>query len=344
MTAAALLGVALAIPASAPSGYKPLPPAVLEQALGKLPSAESAAVGNWAEGREQLWLRESGGAWTLWSRGEALGLSPSLGRPLDRVRQYFSLAEGTLANPISFRELADALTAPSGVERISRLFERMIEDRVHVGGKYLFLERGGEATLDGKPAFHEGPEPTRDAIPRLVAAIDDDLELARLIAHDEGVKALDEYGLLKSFVSLLPTLNARGENLARIAKVRRQTVMTLLENGAEAFVFDPASQFQAIVSQDWEGRFIGRWHLHPPHWTPAGFHGGAEPSPPDLDIAAQSGQNLTIAFTADGFDAYDLSGLSEAGKADLKLARLIRYRSADWTRRFSGLHRRIPPP
>ncbi|MBI4345248.1 MAG: hypothetical protein HY553_00225 [Elusimicrobia bacterium] len=346
MTATALLGLALALPVEPPRGAKPLPPAVLEQALEKLPEAagQGAAIRAWANGREQLWLREKRGVWSLWSRSESLELPPELGPKLENTRQYFSLTEPTLARPITFEELTAALTSRAGVRTIQALFEDMIERRVAAGGKLLFPERGGEATLDRELELHEWPEPTRDAIPRLAASIDNEDELRRLRDTEPGVATLDEHGLLKSLLSHLPAWHARGDPPERIAKVRRLTVMTLLENGAKSFVFDPASQLRAIAGQSWRGRFIGHWHVHPPHWTPVGFTGGAEPSPPDLEIAAKTGQNLTIAFTADGFDAYDLSALGEAEKADLRLARVVRYRSEEWRRRFARLHGRLPRP
>lgn len=332
------------LPAAAPAGYRPLAPAVALQAVSRIPGEESERVSKWIDGKDQLWLRRERGGWSLQGRGDAIRLSPTLGRSMERVRQYFGMTDATLAKPISFQELSDALTSPEGVARIQTLFEAMINERLSVGGKFLFPERGGEATLDRALELHEWPEPTRDAMPRLAAAMDDEAELARLSREDPGVHTLDENGLLKNLVSMMPGWHARGDAPEKVAKVRRLTVMTLLENGADAFVFDPPSQFTAILSQDWSGRYIGRWHFHPPHWTPTGFAGSEEPSPPDLDIAVESGQNLTISFKPDGFDAYDLSALSDAKRADLKLAQVIRFRSATWKNRFAAIHAAIPIP
>lgn len=330
--------------AGPPAGARPVSPALAATVASRLAGPEAAGLARWLEGREQLWLAPEGEGWRLSERGESIALSQELGRSLERVRQYFALTEETLAKPISFEELSAAVTSPSGVAEVRKQFEAMIGERLQVGGKFLFSERGGEATLEGSLSLHEWPEPTRGAMPRLAAAIDDEAELARLIQEDPGVQLLDESGLLKSLVRMMPGWHARGDAPEKVAKVRRLTVMTLLENGAASFVFDPASQLDAIRTQDWSGRFIGHWHLHPPHWAGRGFSGGGEPSPPDMEIAVKAGQNLTIAFEPDGFSAYDLSAMADAGKVDLKLIRVIRYRSADWQRRFAALHTEIGNP
>ena len=330
--------------AMAPAGARPIAPAVVAAALARIPGEEALRVAAWAQGRDQLWLKPERRGWTLHGRGGSLRLSNELGTSVDRVRQYFGMTDTTLAKPITFEELTGALTSPAGVARVQALFEAMIRERVEIGGKVLLPERGGEATLDAGGEFKAWPAPTRESMRRLANAIDDEAELERLSREDAGVQTLDEHGLLKNLVSLLPKWHARGDAPEKVAKIRRLSVMTLLENGAETFVFDPPAQFEAILSHDWGGRYIGRWHLHPPHWTPGGFAGSEGPSPPDMEIAMESGQNLTIAFRPDGFDAYDLSELSEAKRVDLKLARVIRFRSAAWQRRFSTLHAGIPRP
>lgn len=330
--------------AGAPAGARPVAPAVVAEALSRIAGEEALRAAAWIQGRDPLWLKPERRGWTLHGRGGSMRLSDELGTSVDRVRQYFGMTDATLADPITFEELAGALTSPAGVARVQALFEAMIRERIEIGGKVLLPERGGEAVLGAGVEFKEWPEPTRDSMRRLAAAIDDEPELARLLDEDPGVRTLDEHGILKANLSLLPRWHARGDAPEKIAKIRRLTVMTLLENGAETFVFDPPAQFEAILSHDWGGRYIGRWHLHPPHWTPGGFAGSEGPSPPDMEIAMDSGQNLTLAFRPDGFDAYDLSELAEAKRIDLGLARVIPFRSAAWQRRFSTLHAAIPHP
>jgi len=49
----------------------------------------------------------------------------------------------------------------------------------------------------------------------------------------------------------------------------------------------------------------------------------------------EKGQFLTLVFQPDGFDAYDLEPLARTSQPVLSRARVIRYRSPDWARRFS---------
>lgn len=329
----------VAAPATSPEGARVLSPAAVGQFLERRKGAggEAARAAAFASGRETLWLVREAGGWRLGSRGASVEVSEELAAALRRVDAYFSLAEPTLANPITHAELSAALLSAEGVAKVRALFDSMIERRVVVQRIVIVPERGGEATLDSGLAFNEWEDPTRRALPKLAAAIDDDDELARLYAAEPGVRDLDEHGLLKRLLESLPRWKARGDPPDRIAKIRRLTVTTLLQNGGDAFLYDPASQLDAIAAQDWRGRFVGRWHTHPPHFQASGWGPSGEPSFPDLEIASQSGQNLTLSFHADGFDAWDLSAL-EGQAPSLALARPIRYRSAAWRSHFDARH------
>jgi hypothetical protein len=96
----------------------------------------------------------------------------------------------------------------------------------------------------------------------------------------------------------------------------------------------PEVQHAMIEKNDWRGRYVGFWHIHPPARTAGRFAAGFEPSMEDMTIALEKGQFLTLVFQPDGFDAYDLEPLSRAGQAVLSKARVIRYRSADWSTKF----------
>jgi hypothetical protein len=63
-----------------------------------------------------------------------------------------------------------------------------------------------------------------------------------------------------------------------------------------------------------------------------------------MQNAARDGQFLTLAFQPDGFDLYDASALGEAGRVDLALLKVTRYRSSVWRRRFERLHATLEPP
>lgn len=56
-----------------------------------------------------------------------------------------------------------------------------------------------------------------------------------------------------------------------------------------------------------------------------------------MNLALEKGQFLTIVFQPDGFDVYDLEPLTSARQAVLSKARVIRYRSPEWARRFEPM-------
>ena len=105
----------------------------------------------------------------------------------------------------------------------------------------------------------------------------------------------------------------------------------------KTWAIDPVAQQAMIAANDWSGRYVGFWHLHPPRPVPSGYGPGFEPSHEDMTIAVEHGQLLTLVFQADGFDGYDLGAMARAGGPDLSKARVIRHRSAGWKRRFSSL-------
>jgi hypothetical protein len=54
--------------------------------------------------------------------------------------------------------------------------------------------------------------------------------------------------------------------------------------------------------------------------------------------AVEFGQFLTLSFQPDGFDLYDAEPLGDAKRIDLKLVKVIRYRSPEWRAHFQKLH------
>lgn len=65
---------------------------------------------------------------------------------------------------------------------------------------------------------------------------------------------------------------------------------------------------------------------------------GDVPSFEDMQNAVRDGQYLTLAFQPDGFDLYDAEPLADAGRVDLSLLKVIRYRSSSWRSHFRRLH------
>ncbi len=99
----------------------------------------------------------------------------------------------------------------------------------------------------------------------------------------------------------------------------------------------PERQQAVIETHNWQGRYVGFWHLHPPAQVLGGATQGFEPSMEDMNVAVEKGQFLTIVFQPEGFDVYDLEPLATARQAVLSRARVIKYRSPEWASRFSLL-------
>jgi len=328
-----------------------LKPGVVEQLLPRLAELDAAGLGSearraaaWAEGRKDFSLEETEGGKLRDGTGAALAVSPALAAAIRRADGYFGITPATLASPPTHQEIVSAALSPEGVEAIAAVFERTIADRLATPTGAVVPEAGGEAALDGGLRLHEIPELTRETMRLVARAAADPDELARLYAsRPETMKLIDENGLLANFLRLRVGWQARGMPQEKQDGVLRLTIDTILHNASDAYVFDPASQMAAIVSQDWSGRYLGRWHTHPPGAGAAGFKGADVPSPPDMDIAVAEGQNLVFSFQPDGFDLYDLAPLAGA-KPDLSRILKDSYRSQAWNRRFQALFDRAFAP
>ncbi len=130
---------------------------------------------------------------------------------------------------------------------------------------------------------------------------------------------------------------ARGTPSAERERVLRLTVDTLLRNASDTYLFDPASQFAAVISQDWSGRYVGLWHIHPPGAQASGWGPGDIPSIADMDVAMSEGQNLVVAFSPDGFDLYDLAPLFGAKEPDPAKILKTSFRSPAWRAHFQAV-------
>jgi hypothetical protein len=200
-------------------------------------------------------------------------------------------------------------------------------------------ESGGEATLDGELWLHEMKDRGWEAARELAARLDDPAAVAELWDQRLAeLRPLDVGGILGFAIE-----RYRRQGPSAASGVRT-TAVALAENAAGAFSFEPQAQLDLILATDWCGRYVGRWHTHPPHHAEQGFTGGDVPSFEDMQNAARDGQFLTLAFQPDGFDLYDASALGEAGRVDLALLKVTRYRSSVWRRRFERLHATLEPP
>lgn len=240
-----------------------------------------------------------------------------------------------MADPISHEELKAAFLTADAVDAVRGIFDRSFAERVAVGRKLFFPELGGEATLDGRLAFHFNDDPARPALREMIARRGDPAALARLFDEQPANMAiLDAQGLLKRHLAVRARWDAEG----RIPKEKRDAVLsmvvdTVAESAAAHYSGNFATQLKTMTRDDWSGRYAGTWHCHPPDFTPAGWVDDYPPSDADYDAAAKTGQELVVTFRRDGFDVYDLSSGGSVGNP----AAAFSYRSAAWRAHFDGV-------
>jgi hypothetical protein len=124
-------------------------------------------------------------------------------------------------------------------------------------------------------------------------------------------------------------------------EAQRRAMETVLAEAVaryfKTWTASPETQLENIRRNDWSGRYVGFWHIHPPRLSADGYAPGIEPGLEDLAIAVEKGQLLTFVFQPEGFDAYDLAPVAAAGTPSLSNARVVRHRSPAWERRFRAL-------
>lgn len=364
----ALLLLALAGAASAQESWLPLLPSVRPTSPARPPGipvtaqvlapglallathdpnglgAEAAAVEQWREGRRELYLSQDPQGLALKDgEGRTLRLSERMGEALRRMNDFFGL------NPTIIREeLRAALLSERGVLAVQGLFEESIRRRLAPGGKVLVPEVSGEATLGPQGlAFYPRSDHMLPVLKRLEALRSDKAGLAELFrTEEEKMSSLDPQGQMRRFLfEKLPQWEAKDFP----PKERRDAMLhmyvdTVLEAAVNVASSSLKAQLEAMASHEWSGRYVGIWHTHPPHDYPDGFDGVGDfwsgPSDADKEVAFRSGQNLTIAFYPDGFNAYDLSDLPSPDVPNEQIP-VVSYRSPAWREFFQSLHRRI---
>ncbi len=258
-------------------------------------------------------------------------VSLPMARVLERLNQWYGLV-ATEANPITHAQLRAAALAPASVDRIRKIFEETIRRGVRVGGKWLTPEAGGEATIDTELRLIEASDPRWSTVQELIVASADPKALADLCqSRPIEVERIDPHGLLKVAIARFRLGTSGG------ATEVERALATLAQNAAPTYSLGPEEQFTLIATTNWHGRYVGRWHTHAPHDGTSGWAGGDVPSFEDMQNAVRDGQYLTLAFQPDGFDLYDAEALADAGKVDLSLLKVIRYRSPSWREHFRKL-------
>lgn len=292
--------------------------------------AESQAVVRWVlRNRGPLSLGSNG----LHSEGAApLSLSPLMARTLGRLNQWYGLT-ATEANPITHAQLESGALSAAAIERIRGIFERAIARGVRIGSTWVTPETGGEATIDRELHLIEVVDPRWSTVQDLVRVSRDPQAIAEFSqARAAEIAAVDTHGLLKVALARF-RLGTKGS-----AEEVQRALLTVARNAAPTYSFGPEEQLALITGRDWQGRYVGAWHTHSPHDVGGAWGGGDVPSFEDMRNAVEFGQFLTLSFQPDGFDLYDAEPLGDAKRIDLKLLRVIRYRSPAWRAHFQKLH------
>lgn len=260
----------------------------------------------------------------------------------DRTRQYLGLARATLEHPITPAELEAAVLSPAGVQDIAALFEKSLAAQVKGLLAGVAPEIGGEATLErGRIRFVEYPDPLHPVLRRALELRSDPAALLHFLTGSvEGQQILSTTGGLHAHLYQMTTKRPTDEQRRVLDVIVRSSVEVLYKT----WTITPERQQAMIEKQDWRGRYVGFWHIHPPAMSGGAYVMGFEPSMEDMRIAIEKGQFLTIVFQREGFDVYDLEPLANAGRPDLSRARVIRYRSPEWERRFATLLRAADTP
>lgn len=301
----------------------------------------------WRGGRSGIRLcGDSAGASLSDDGGDSLAIADPLGSAIDRLNQYFALRP---LGDQGHTDLRHALLSARGMAAVRRLFEVSLDQRVRIARREVVPEVHGQATLvDGDLEFRMLPNPLVGVLHRLREAHRDRAALTRLVETEADAMALlDERGAFRRF--LLHTLPAwEAADLPALDK--RQAMLdfhldTMAEEAATVIARGTLKDnLKLMVDNDWSGRYVGIWHTHPPAITQESVVGEPEhlrgPSEADIEVALKSGQNLTIAFDEDGFDAWDLSRMTTAADA-ASPHRLVRYRSASWRQHFRELRLRL---
>ena len=247
-------------------------------------------------------------------------------------------------------ELRAAILSPGGVALVRALFESAAGSAAsfrfkvpvpHIAGEWAPAAKldsmivipsiGGAFGLrGGRLEFARPADPALPVMRALAARSEDAVELGKIYsshpAELETIDGGDSSHILRHALEAVPRIPPAPDRDERVGRMLGRTVLTVVENCGENYV-------RALKADG------GVWHIHPPHFAPDGWYvgpvpgddeGGAVPSDFDRSSASERGQNLTLVFQADGFDAYDLAW-----------GRKIEYRSDAWARSFAALHEEL---
>lgn len=265
----------------------------------------------------------------------ASDLGDSLGAGLFRAKQIWQLKLREINAPDASAQLAEGALSPQGVATIGRLFEQSIQSALTVEGSApVAPELGGFAAFDGSLILHEQPHALRQVQCELAARannLDGLTELYELYPRHMG--ELDPANALKRIIHS-PAISVEKKS-ALVKKI----VSGLLYSSGHTFLFENEALQTSLLREEWRGRFLGAWHIHPPEYGPDGWlPGEMNPGGNDLEAARESPEFVLI-FQPDGFDLVDLFALKGSAHTDLSKIKRHSFRSENWRRRFEALHR-----
>jgi hypothetical protein len=297
---------------------------------------ESASALAWATERANVTRKDTEPAVLRW-RDETRPMSAELNLALTRMAQYRVASMRARSRPLGRERLVEALASERAAGVIAAVFEESIEQREETGTGFVFLELGGEAALTPHLELRPFRDPSR-AVLRQVSEVREAPTRVGLLFEEQplAMALLDPRGQLMAEVALFATRAERGLSRERRLPPFLRAVDTVLRNAADSFTLVPVQQLECIIAHDWEADLLGLWHVHPPALGPGRWIEGGAPSPDDREVAAATGQFLTIVFRVDGYDVHDLSA-----RASSEAAGTVRYRSEDWRRRFETLRAAI---
>lgn len=293
--------------------------------------AEARQLGSWMGERPSPFTLRPADLSLHDSAHKLIRVSSPMARALERLNQWYGLL-ATDDHKVTHEQLKAAALSPASVDRIRKIFEAAIRRGVRVSGKWITPEVGGEAAIDTELRLIEARDPGWPTVQALVEAPDPTAVASLYEARPMEMARVDTHGLLKVAIARFRLgTNKAGDEV-------RRAVATVAQNTAPTYAHDPREQFALIASTSWRGRYVGRWHTHSPHQQNGEWAMGDVPSFEDMQNAVRDGQYLTLAFQPDGFDLYDAEPLADAGRVDLSLLKVIRYRSSSWRSHFRRLH------
>jgi len=195
---------------------------------------------------------------------------------------------------------------------------------------------------DGRLRLLEYPDLKHDVVRQLVTMVETKEAAAALLAFlrssETGLSVLRETGGLEAHLYAMSSAVPRQAS-APERELLDRIVRTAVLIEFKSWTLEPETQLEWIRKNEWKGRYVGFWHIHPPSGGAVGLAAGFEPSTADLAGAVEHGQLVTIVFRPEGFDFYDLSEVTavETGYSE---TRVVSYRSPDWQALFTELLRK----